>query len=327
MNDIVAEIESAESLEELTECLNRADNIDSLREKLHAEFMNSANYSTPAQWNRAVRLCECLAIIGWGSHEAVEAHADRYFNGYPNTFFITPDNDVRYLDAVWFRRDGGIVIDTHASTLHNMEGSEINPQVCQEVKLHSQRNWLPKCPVQIVRSIENCYPGSRPVQDSIRQELNPMLFRSMRPELYGSSLNRILIYCGMSFDDGNHCKTNHIIADEALKLRKSEYYTELLKHFSEEEIEREGLFMCPRYDIGPFRKDTGRVYATVYFEKEFSELPEHEQKLRMSEYFLTVIKRIAARRKNTDYDFGLLAEDFKEILDRWCSKSRLPNIC
>lgn len=172
-------------------------------------------------------------------------------------------------------------------------------------------------PVRIVRTLDNCYPGSRRVLDSITTTLNPMLCEGLRPELYGDGVTLIEINTAMSFYDDYHCKTNYIIPDESLKLRYSEYYPTLLTMYSEEEIERQGLYLRPRFQIGPLRKDTGRVYITIVFEKSFSFLPEKEQKRLMSEYFLTAVERLSVRKKNLGYNFQLLLTDFKRILNKW----------
>ncbi|MBD5317171.1 MAG: hypothetical protein HDS11_05845 [Bacteroides sp.] len=176
----------------------------------------------------------------------------------------------------------------------------------------------PVTPIVIVRTLDNCYPGSRAVLDSITEVLNPRLQSDMRPELYGSdTLQRIEINTAMSFYDDFHCKTNYIIPDEALKLRRSDYDDALLTMFSEEEIEREGLFLRPRYQIGPLRKLTGLIYVTIVFEKSFSFQPAREQKRIMSDYFLTAVSRIARRKNKLRYDFNLLIADFGRVLEWW----------
>ena len=173
-------------------------------------------------------------------------------------------------------------------------------------------------PIKIVRTLDNCYPDSRAVLDSITNTLNPRLAEKLQPALYGDdTLRRIEINTAMSFYDDFHCKTNYIIADESLKLRQSDYYETLLTMYSEEEVDKEGLFLRPRYQIGPLSKRTGLIYATIVFEKSFSFLSEKEQKRVMSEYFLTVVDRIALRKKKLNYDFGLLIADLKNVLDWW----------
>ena len=173
-------------------------------------------------------------------------------------------------------------------------------------------------PIEIVRTLDNCYPGSRAVLDSITELLNPTLREELRPQRYGNDTLRLIeINTAMSFYDDFHCKTNYVIADESLKLRSSDYYEALLAMYSEEEIDQEGLFLRPRYQIGPLRKRTGLIYATIVFEKSFSFLSGKEQKRVMSEYFLTVVDRIAQRKKKLNYDFSRLMSDFKNILDWW----------
>ena len=123
----------------------------------------------------------------------------------------------------------------------------------------------------------------------------------------------------MSYFDNYHCKTNYVIADESLKLKTSEYYGALREMFTEEEIKSRGLFLRPRYEIGPLRKDSGILNARVVFEKEFSELSLTEQKERMSDYFRTLLSRIAQRHKKLDYDFGSMLSDFEKVLSDWVS--------
>ena len=99
-------------------------------------------------------------------------------------------------------------------------------------------------PIKIVRTLDNCYSGSRSVLDGITNALNPRLAEKLQPTLYGDdTLRRIEINTAMSFYDDFHCKTNYIIADESLKLRQSDYYETLLTMYSEEEVDKEGLFL------------------------------------------------------------------------------------
>jgi len=64
------EIFSIESLAELELFLSK-QNTDEIREKLFAEFLKYSDYKNATEWNKAVRLCECLAIIGWGKEKQV----------------------------------------------------------------------------------------------------------------------------------------------------------------------------------------------------------------------------------------------------------------
>ena len=61
--------------------MHSQNKIDELRENLFGEFLKYADYKNAAEWNKAVRICECLAIIGWGSHEALEAIREIFYNG------------------------------------------------------------------------------------------------------------------------------------------------------------------------------------------------------------------------------------------------------
>lgn len=306
------------SIMELKEIIESLPDREKAKKQLHEEFLKYCYYNTAEEWNRAVRLCECLAIIGWGEVEGVEALKGRWVNGYPSTGFFTSRGEQRYRFAVWVRKNGGITIDPY--TLRDQTDSQIKSLsrvVSRDVKLASQRNWLPKCPVECTRVMLNCYPGSAGVVKSIVNDLNRMLMDGMRPERYGNLINYILIFCVMSFYDNDYCKTNLVIADENMKLKKNEYDAVLHSMFSSKEIEDQGLYLRPRYEIGPLRKDTGKVYVTISFEKEFSFKSEVEQKRLMAHYFLTAVKRIADRQKKSAYNFDLMLEDFGRILNCW----------
>lgn len=75
-------------LDELREYLSGVPDRETLREQLYAGFRRYSRYSTAAEWNAAVRICEALAIIGWGAHEPLEAIRGTWFNGNPETYFI-----------------------------------------------------------------------------------------------------------------------------------------------------------------------------------------------------------------------------------------------
>ncbi|WP_298706447.1 hypothetical protein [uncultured Campylobacter sp.] len=86
---------------------------------------------------------------------------------------------------------------------------------------------------------------------------------------------------------------------------------------SEEEQRADGYFLRNRFEYSSFRKDTGKTGALIHFEREFSELAPMEQKRKMGEYFLTVLKQIAQKQSKLEYDFAAMIEDFGKILGEW----------
>lgn len=314
------------TITELQEYLSGITDVDDFREQLHIEFLKHSQYSDAREWNVAVRICEALAIVGWGKHEPIEAVRGTYFNGNPETYFINRHAKPRFFNAVWSRHKDGYAIDYGLSFLH---GSHENPLVkpirvnqqignVLNIPLLSQRNWIPKNPIRIIRGIANCYESSQQLIDSIEKELMPKLDRSMCPESYGTAIDTITLNLSLSFFDNDHCKTNYIIADESLKLKKKDFYPKLLEMYSENEIEENGYYLRNRFTYGPFRSDTGSTRVTIVFEKEFSELPICGQKRRLSEYLVQAVEHVAKRLDGKlDYDFPMMIEDFKSILYSW----------
>ena len=110
-------------LEELQKYLLSFSDKESMREQLFSDFLKYARYRNAEEWNNAVRICEALAIIGWGNHEPVEAIRGIYFNGNPNTYFINRDGKPRFLDAIWSKRKDGLAIDFSRSFFHESTDS------------------------------------------------------------------------------------------------------------------------------------------------------------------------------------------------------------
>lgn len=166
-------------LQELRKYLAEMPDIDKTRALLFGEFMRYSRYKNVAEWNKAVRICECLAIVGWGEHEPLEAIKDVYFNGNPNTYFINKDAKPRLFDAVWSKRKEGLAINYRLSSFREIPdapavkftdpGIEIGE--IQDLKLNGQRNWIAKNPIYITRGLANCYDNSRAVIESIEKEL------------------------------------------------------------------------------------------------------------------------------------------------------------
>lgn len=313
-------------LKELRGYLSARQDAEEMRRQLLAAFMEYSQYRNALEWNTAVRICEALAIIGWGAHEPVEAIKGVYFNGNPETCFINRDAKPRFFNAVWSKRKDGFAIDPELSFFHGSQEHplahpvRLNRQMgeVQDIPLYSQRNWIPKNPIRIIRGIANCYAASKPLIDSIENDLTPHLDRGMRPELYGTAIDRIILNVSFSFYDNYHCKTNYIIADESLKLRKKDFYPKLLEMYPEKEIEDNGYYLRNRFTYGPFRSDTGTTRVTIVFEREFSELPLHDQKQLFSSYLMQAVGQVARRLGGKiNYDFPLMIHDFKSILDSW----------
>ena len=313
-------------IEDLREYLSGKPDVDELRKLLLDEFMNYSQYRNVQEWNVAVRICEALAIIGWGAHEPVEAIRGVYFNGNPETYFINRHNKPRYLDAVWSKRKDGFAIDYELSFFYGSPDKPLAEPIRlsgqmgepQDILLCSQRNWIPKNPIRIIRGIANCYASSKPMIDSMENKLIPKLSRAMRPELYGTAIDTIILNLSFSFFDNDHCKTNYIIADESLKLKKKDFYPKLVEMYSEKEIEENGYYLRNRFTYGPFRSDTGTTRVTIVFEKEFSLLPLQGQRQLFCLYLIQAVECMAKRLEGKiDYNFPLMIDDFKSILDSW----------
>ena len=327
------EIFEIEELKELEEFLQSQNETDKLRENLFAEFLKYADYKNAAEWNKAVRICESLAIIGWGSHEPLEALRGMFFNGNPMTYFLNKFGETRFVDAVWSKRINGFTMEQGRTSYcfspddpkqkQSVSWEYETKEDIQDIKLESQRNWIPKNPIWIERTISNCYENSKAIIESIENELQPELNKRMRPEKYGRAVNRIILDCAYSYYDNANCKENIIIAKDERKMSSQTAWVELHKMYSKKEIEENGYYLRNRFEFGPFRADTGKLKTTIHFEKEFSELSHKEQKERLCEYILFALNSIIGKqkKKKLNYNFDLMLEDFELILTEWKNKN------
>ncbi|MDR7209141.1 hypothetical protein [Flavobacterium piscis] len=301
---------------------------DKIRESLYTEFLKYSDYKNVTEWNKAVRLCESLTIIGWGEKEPVEAKKGMFYNGNPETTFYNKDRQSRYVSAIWSSRTTGFTMEQGRTDYHESPDVPAKQTILwdyptveeiQNLKLENQKNWIPKNPILITQGISNCYENSQKLIDGIKNELQPKLDSEMQIEKYGKSINRIVFVLSMSYYDNNSCKTNYIIADENLKLKQKDFYPALLKMFTKKEIADNGYFLRNRYDYGNFQSNTGIIKTEIKFEKEFSEMSYEDQKAKLTEYISTALLNITdkLKKKKLQYDFDLMLEDFRKIVSDW----------
>lgn len=317
-------IYNIEDLKELEEYLILQD-IAVIRKQVYAEFLKYSHYKNAQEWNKAVRVCESLAIIGWGEHEPVQAVRGMFFNGNPETGFFNRFREPRFVDAIWSKRKNGYTME-EGRTIYHWSPDLPNKQTdlnystkedIRDISLQSQRNWIPHNPVLITRGISNCYESTKVVIESIDKDLQKRLDHEMRPELYGNVIDRLIIICSYSYYDNDSCKTNHIIADESLKLKQKDFYPQLLKIYSKKEIEENGYYLRNRYEYGSFRN--GQVKVSINFEKELSEMNSTEQKQKISYHIEEAVSVIVEKlkKKKITYNFDLMQQDFLKIITEW----------
>lgn len=107
---------------------------------LLAEFERYRDYRSAADWNRLVRVCEALAVVGWGEKTPIEARAERWVNG--SMYTALRDQHFTAIDERgWARRGTTFVLDDNPGPA--------DPDV---TVLESQRIPLAKNPFRFTRS-------------------------------------------------------------------------------------------------------------------------------------------------------------------------------
>jgi hypothetical protein len=316
----IYEIENLDELETLLSKYNTAE----ITEQLFAEFLKYCEYKNVSDWNKAVRLCECLAITGWGGHEPVQAVRGTFFNGNPETDFYNKFRETRYVSAIWSKRKNGFTMENdrafylYSPNVPSKQSGKYPATECiEDIKLLSQRNRILCNPICFIRTIGNCYKNSKAVIESIENSLQANLDKNMTPEKYGRAINSIVFNLCFSFYDNGSCKTNYIIADEKLNLKQKDFYPALLKIYRRAEIEKNGYYLRNRYEYGNFRNGIFRV--SIHFERELSDMENQEQKEKMAFHIEEALGVVIGKlkKKQLKYNFDLMQDDFLKIINEW----------
>jgi hypothetical protein len=298
--------------------------IEGCRDELIRIFVSLCQYRDIKEWNQAVRVCESLAIVGWGDIEPVEATKWVYYNGQPNTAFFNKFGEHRYLSASWSIRSGMYSQTLGESSygwgpcLPDRE-SQITDYPAEErpldLKFKTQRNWIPRNPVLLRRTVANCYPNSEAFANDVWNNLGKRLDNGMRPEKYGRDLKAVVFKILMSYE---WC--NHIIASDSIKTNITAHLlNELHKIYSEKEVKEHYYDLVHRFNYKGFRSNVFTV--EICLEKQFSDLPLRGQKTTICDYLIdamdTVVEKL--RKKKLRYDLELMRQDFKTIVRDWSS--------
>lgn len=261
-----------------------------LRDELVAEYGRLVDYRSLAEWNRLVRVCELLAVIGWGGHRPVEAVAEKWINGryYTHlqdaTFTKVPDTE-----RGWLRRADSFVVDG---------GPDLVDTAITVID--TQRNPLPKNPLRFARS-GNYQPAAQAFVDEaarLRRLLDTGLARS-----YGPGFSHVGIRLNFSYRQaGLSCDYFHAEA-------------EIPRGFTGQ------AFVRPRLDIGRLSRHRGETRLLVTRHYTWAEgeagLDIHRQTL--AEELVEIIDILAGKlaKKHPKYRVETLRSDAEAILAAW----------
>lgn len=330
---MIEKIYQIDELSDLESYLISFDNQDKLRENLFNEFLSYADYKNANDWNKAVRLCECLAIVGWGEKEPLQAIKGQFFNGSPMTYFKDKFGNRHFVEAIWSKRKLGLTMEQGRTFYHQSPNQNTTQETIlweyptveniQDIKLLTQRNWFEKAPIFIHPYFENSYPNSDFLEDELKS-LQCLIHQDMLPENYNKIIHYISFRLNLSYPSREKnglilYPCHYAIYD---RIDNREHGEKLLKSkYSDDEIRQNGYNAVTRFKYSNFMKNTGRADIEIYLEKEFSDLNPSEQKAKLVEYFLIAIKTFAQKyHKKLNYPFDVMIEDFEKVLQLWLNK-------
>ena len=284
-------IYNIESIKELSLYLSEQDK-ETTRNWLINQFDKLYHYSNIKEWNKLVRVCEALKIIGWGDREPLEAKAKcwingRYYTSLMNQYFEIKD------EQGWSKfKDSYIPEDSSDTTYYAI------------YKFHTQRNLLPKSPIRWSKS-GNYQKSVKPLYESL-DKLKDLVVHELQPEKYGDCLS----YIGISM-----CFSHH---DDDNRTVRYEYF------HSENEVPvgmAGKYYIRPKYKLGRLANQEGVYHIKIerYFTRSFGELPLPEQKEIIGNDFLYYVEYVSdkLRKKKVEYNCSLLKVDLEKVLMKW----------
>jgi hypothetical protein len=319
--DRIFEIEALDALAEYL----RASSPVRTRQQLTRLFLQNVLYQNVSQWNRVVRLCEALTIVGWGELEPVQAVRTRFYNGFPWTLLFNRYAERRYVEACWCSRGDGYMMAENSVVFHGSEDlpsgvrkKGFEPTWEQEAgTFAAQRNWIARAPIWIGQTVVNCYESSNDFVSSVGQ-LRDRLLHEMRPEVYGRAIDQLRFYFHLSYSV-SRSGTHYVIQTEERELDAAECQRRLKKLYSADEIRKMGYKLVPRYLFRPFRSEQGEMNISIHLTKEFSEQSTRSQKLEFAPLLSTAIDQVVAklRKKRLKYDLDAMQTDADRIIQEW----------
>jgi len=326
--DHIFEIKSLDALAEYLQ----ASSPRRTRQQLAKLFFQNVFYRNVTQWNRVVRLCEALTIVGWGDLEPVQAVRTTYYNGFPWTILYNQFAERRYVEACWCMRREGYMMAENSVVFHGSDDLPrelskkgfVPTQEQEDGVFTTQKNWIARSPIWIGQTVVNCYDSSNAFVTSV-WKLRDTLFHEMRPEVYGRAIDQLCFYFHLSYRDPD-CGTNYVIQPEERELDDAERQRRLRKLYSVNEIKKMSYELVPRYFFRPFRTDQGQMNISMHLTKEFSEQTTRLQKREFAELLSKAIDEVVTRlrKKRLEYDLDTMRTDADRIIQEWASQRDKP---
>lgn len=199
-----------ESINELNDFLQSSEQSE-IYQFLVNEFKSLAEYKNANEWNKLVRVCESLSIIGWGELERVDAICLKIMNTW-KTELRNKEKEIHFLSANWTKRKNGFTYSNPAyyfspdipekgsidwQQYPKFEIEEINVPA-----LLDQRNKQKVNPILIggVCSLHTKIESNTLLP--LLLELRKIMDNNLNPEMYGDEIGKIAIrYSTAESDD------------------------------------------------------------------------------------------------------------------------------
>ncbi len=225
-----------ESIEELTEFLKTIEKPE-INKFLENEFRYLTEYKDADEWNKLVKVCECLSILGWEKLERVDAICVKIANSW-KTELRNKEKELRFLTANWTKRKNGFIylnpcyyFSPDIPEKKSVDWQDYPKREVKEVnvpKLLDQRNKQKTNPIVIGGIYQLKSKIKREMLFPLLKDLNKILNKALNADMYGSGIDIIAV----RYVTAETAKSNTRFVKGTYYPQKSEYNTEII--FGEE---------------------------------------------------------------------------------------------
>ncbi|MCA8914416.1 MAG: hypothetical protein KDB90_03315 [Planctomycetes bacterium] len=283
-------LENDLQLSEVEENLALASDDKKLRQQLQAAFDDVAEYDTAAEWEIAVRTCEALAVLGWGSRERVDA-VTHYNGDCWDTYFVNATGQRRFRVGHWHKRKAGWVLfnpeyrpspdGPGVPAKEWMQEAGKKFPIVDRDRLASQRNCLKQMPITM--GVSGAASPDTDAVSELRRELSTVLKRHLRPNDYGDALDRLYMTL--------HCPIPWVASGS------------------------------PGLKIGAYRSKQKSFSCDLTIGEGFAKKSVEHQKAILCDALLEALSALKAKlaKQKATYDIETLQRDTQSAIEDWCS--------
>ena len=253
------------------------------------EFKNLTEYKNANEWNKLVKVCEALSIIGWGELERVDAICFTTMNVW-KTELRNKEKKLRFLSAGWTKSKNGFT--------YSNPSYYFSPDIPEKESIDWQQ--YPKSEIETINVLAL-------LDQRNKQKVNPITIGgvfSLKSKIESNTLFPLLLELRKIMDENLNTE-RYGVSIEKISIR---YNT------AKPNEKTESCFLN-----GTYYPKTKEYKAEVFFGEEYAIATETKRKLIIEKLLLLTLDDIKRKchTHKLNYNIDLLIDELKNETSSW----------